>query len=98
MEKSHYMARNVYFRHTQHGGGTKKANSLCELFQWFYRRTLQILRTKEEVSSSAIAQAVRDARVKKDKKIEAYRNSNALEELAKWRQGRCYQNRRWIKV
>ena len=98
MEKSHYMARNAYFRHTQHGGGSKKANSLCELFQWFYRRTLQILRTKEEISSSAIAQAVRDAKVKKEKRIEAFRNSNALEGLANWRQGRLYQNHRWVKI
>ena len=89
------MARNAYFRHTQHGGGSRKANSLCELFQWFYRRTLQ---TKEEVSSSAIAQVVQDARARKDKKIEAFKNSNALEGLAKWRQGRHYQNHRWVKV
>ena len=98
MEKSHYMARNAYFRHSQHGGGSKKANSLCELFQWFYRRTLQILQTKEEVSSSAIAQAVRDASIKKDKRIKAFRNSTALEGLAKWRQDRCFQNRRWVKL
>ena len=98
MEKSHYMAHNAYFRNTQHGGGSRKANSLRELFQWFYRRTLQILRTKEEVSSSAIAQAVQDAMIKKNKRIEAFRNSRALEELAKWRQGRSYQNRRWVKI
>ena len=46
MEKSHYMARNAYFRHTQHGGGKSKANSLLELHQWFYRHILQQQRKK----------------------------------------------------
>ena len=36
MEKAHYQARTSYFKHTRHGGGVEKANSLEELHQWTY--------------------------------------------------------------
>ena len=33
MEKTYYMARTGYFKHTRHGGGKVRANSLLELHQ-----------------------------------------------------------------
>lgn len=66
LKKSHYMARNAYFRHTQHGGGKSKANSLQEVFQWFYRRISQQLHKKETLRSSKLMQTL--------KEIEAFRS------------------------
>ena len=65
MEKSHYMAQNAYFRHTQHGGGKSKANSLLELHQWFYRRILQQQRKKQMVRSFEVTQAIKAAEERK---------------------------------
>ena len=67
MEKSHYMARNAYFKHTQHDGGKSKANSLLELHQWFYRHILQQQRKKQMLRSSEVAQPIKIAEERKEK-------------------------------
>ena len=40
IKKSYYQARGAYFQHTQHGGGRLRANSLKEVYYWFYRRII----------------------------------------------------------
>lgn len=47
MEKSHYQARTSFFRSTRHGGGQIRSNALKELFNWFYRRQLQRIISKQ---------------------------------------------------
>jgi len=47
MEKSHYQAPTSFFRSTRHRGGQIKSNALKELFNWFYRRQLQRLCSKQ---------------------------------------------------
>ena len=37
MERSHYQAKDVYFKNTRHGGGSTKSNALHEMFNWLYR-------------------------------------------------------------
>lgn len=48
LEKSHYQARTAFFKHTRHGGGRERANSLREVFEWFYRRILVNMSNKDE--------------------------------------------------
>ena len=51
MEKSHYYARELYFRNTMHGGEFTHSNALHEMFDWFYKivigRTLNIRKARE---------------------------------------------------
>ena len=35
LEKSHYQACGAFFRHTRHGGGRERVDSLREVFEWF---------------------------------------------------------------
>ena len=51
MEKSHYQARTRYFKHTRHGGGRQRANSLLEVFQWFYRQIWQKYKLQNSLES-----------------------------------------------
>ena len=91
------MARNAYFRHTQHGGGRNKSNSLHEVFQWFYRRILQQLHRKETLKSSKMVQALQLLQDQKKKRSEAFTNSVAIEVQRKWRDTKMYMNHRWIQ-
>ena len=58
MEKTHYMARTGYFKHTRHGGGKYRANSLLELHQWNYRRLFHRENQKALFNSSPITHAI----------------------------------------
>lgn len=95
LEKSHYMAHNAYFRHTQHGGTHKKANSLKELFQWFYRRILQRLHQKKVLEESKTAQILRV--IQRNKRATTFRESKAIEGQKRWRENMLYENHRWTK-
>ena len=48
------MARNAFFRHTQHFGGKQKGNIIKEVFQWFYQGVLQKIQTKKKVKASQV--------------------------------------------
>ena len=48
LEKSHYQARGAFFRHTRHGGGRERVDSLREVFEWFYRRILVNMLDKDQ--------------------------------------------------
>lgn len=96
LEKSHYMARNAYFRHTQHGGGRSKGNSVHEMFQWFYRRILQQLRKKETLRSSEVVQALKTIEKQKARRSKAFKDSNAILQQNRWRQQKTYVNHRWV--
>ncbi|KAI5078400.1 hypothetical protein GOP47_0006071 [Adiantum capillus-veneris] len=98
MEKSHYMARNAYFRHTRHGGSRIKANSLRELFEWFYRRIIHRMQAKEVLANSATAQAIRHLQQQKAKRSMAYNNSGARESQRRWRETMVYVNHKWRKI
>ena len=97
-EKSHYMARNAYFRHTQHGGGRSKGNSLHEMFQWFYRCILQQLRKKQALRSSKVVQALKIIQEKKEKRSKAFKNSNAILQQNRWREQKTFVNHRWVNT
>ena len=66
MEKSHYQARGAYFRHTQHGGGTIRANSFKEVFFRFYQRVIlenrktEMKKAKKESEVVCIAKNLKD--------------------------------------
>lgn len=54
LDKSHYQARGAFFRHTRHDGGRERADSLREVFEWFYRRILvNMLDQNENLESNA---------------------------------------------
>ena len=94
MEKSHYMARNAFFRHTQHFGGKQKGNSLKEVFQWFYRGVLQKIATKEKVKASQIRIAFQVAQKQRRRII--LESSNAAERHAEWRKTKIFVDHKWV--
>ena len=69
MEKSHYMARNAFFRHKQHFRGKQKANSLTKVFQLFYWGVLQKIEIKRKVSASQVKIAFQVAQKQRRHKI-----------------------------
>ena len=95
MEKSHYQARTRYFKHTRHGGGSNKENSLMEVFQWFYRIVWHRSKAQEKrklYENSDIALALK-TRIQRRK--EAYNCSSASEKFLQWLGSRQRQGRRW---
>ena len=96
MEKTHYMARTGYFKHTRHGGGKDRANSLLELYQWHYRRLFHRSNQKALVNSSQITRAV--ALQKKQRKQSAWHQSIAKDNLQTWRQTKIRVGRRWVSA
>lgn len=95
MEKSHYQARTRYFRHTRHGGGANKANSLLEVFQWFYRQVWHRSKAQEKkklFENSDIALALKRG---KQNRQEAYNRSSASEKFLQWLGSRQRQGGRW---
>lgn len=93
MEKSHYMARTGYFKHTRHGGGKNRANSLLELHQWTYRRLFHRAQLKEQLKSSELIRTIQQS--KKEKRQKSYNESSARESHALWRHSRIRIARRW---
>ena len=84
MEKSHYLARSRYFRHTRHGGGKNKADNLLEVFYWFYRQVLHQSNTnaaKIAYQSSATYRALQENTLKRKR---AYNNSSAKRCFYNW--------------
>ena len=95
MEKSHYLARSRYFRHTRHCGGKEKANSLLEVFQWFYRQVLHQSSTKkakETYESLATYRALQETIIKKRG---AYNSSLAKSKFYNWLGTRQREGKRW---
>ena len=95
MEKTHYQARGAYFRHTQHGGGTVRANSFKEVYFWFYRKI--ILRSKKEKSLQLKkdAQTLQISRSILQRRLR-WKQSSAEQNLAAWRATKGRQNKVWV--
>lgn len=94
MEKTHYLARTGYFKHTRHGGGKTRANSLLELHQWNYRRLFHRANQKSLLNSSPITRVVR---LHTRQRCQArWRESVAKKNLDAWRKTRIRVGRRWV--
>lgn len=95
MEKTHYQARGAYFRHTQHGGGTIRANSFKEVFFWFYRRIIlrtrkqEFMKQKKDARSVAICKKIKERR-------QRWKDSTAEQNSTLWRATRVRQNKIWV--
>ena len=96
MEKSHYQAQGAYFCHTQHGGGTIRANSFKEVFFWFYRRVILENRKREMKKEKKESEVVCIAKNLKDTRRLRWKNSNAAQKLSLWRATRVRQSKVWI--
>ena len=94
MEKSHYMARNAFFTHTQQFGGKQKGNKLKEVFQWFYRGVLQKIKTKRKVKASQVKIAFQVAQ--KQRRQIILESSNAVERHAEWRKTKIFVDHKWV--
>ena len=88
------MARNAFFRHTQHFGGKQKGNSLKEVFQWFYRGVLQKIETKRKVKASQVKIAFQVAQ--KQRRQIILESSNATERHAEWRKTKVFVDHKWV--
>lgn len=93
MEKTHYQARTGYFKHTRHGGGVTKANSLQELHQWTYRKLVHRAHNKKNFEASKVTQAIRQLEVQR--KQEIWRNSDARRKHMQWRLTRQRDGKIW---
>ena len=82
------MARNAFFRHTQHFGGKQRGNSLKEVFQWFYRGVLQKIQTKRKVKASQVKIAFQVAQKQRRQKI--LKSSNAAKRHVEWRNSKVF--------
>ena len=51
MEKSHYRARGVFFKHTPHGGGKIRSIYLKEMFNWFFGALLEGIYQERQLRS-----------------------------------------------
>ena len=58
MEKSHYRARGVFFKHTGHGSGKICSIYLKEMFNWFFRCTFGRYLSREIAQKSALAKCI----------------------------------------
>ena len=94
MEKSHYLARSRYFRHTRHGGGKYNANNWLEVFQWFYRQVFHHSNTnvtKIAYQSLDTYKALQEITLKKI----AYNNSSAKRHFYNWLCTQKREGRKW---
>lgn len=96
MEKTHYQARTGYFKHTRHGGGVEKANSLEELHQWTYRKLVHRAHRKKELQEAEVPRAIKKAN--RDKRKDSWWNSNANTKHAEWRQMKQRSGKSWIPL
>ena len=62
MEKSHYRARGVFFKNTQHGGGRVRSCYLEEMFNWFFRNTFGRKLRMERAQATTLARVARRRR------------------------------------
>ena len=88
------MARNAFFRHTQHFGGKQKGNNLKEVFQWFYRGILQKITTKRKVKASQVTIAFQVAQ--KQRRQIILESSNAAKRDAEWRKTKVFVYHKWV--
>ena len=98
MEKSHYQARTKFFKNTRHGGGANKANSLLEVFQWFYRQIWHRTRSHKAKNSIQNLQVVAALQRKKQERQVKYRSSSASEKFLQWLASREREGRKWRKL
>jgi hypothetical protein len=94
MEKSHWQARSAYFRATQHGGGKNQANSLEELFMWFFRKQHQRVEATKVVKNSEIYRALRQNQRLRRRQI--WINTNATQKHTIWRSTKKRQGKKWV--
>ncbi len=95
MEKTHYQARGAYFRHTQHGGGTIRANSFKELYFWFYRRIILRATKQEFTKQKKDARSVEISKIIQQRR-QRWKDSSAEQNLAIWRATKVRQNKLWV--
>ena len=85
-----------YFKHTRHGGGATKANSLQELHQWTYRKLVHRAHNKKMLEASKVAQAVRQVEIQR--KQEIWQNSDAGRKHLQWRLTRQQEGKIWKPI
>ena len=74
----------------------QKANSLLEVFQWFYRQIYHRIKSTESkhlYQQSTTYKALQDM---KKKKRDAYSASTARAKIVQWRANRHREGKRWI--
>ena len=82
MEKSHYRARGVFLKNTQHGGGRVRSNYLEDMFNWFFRNTFGQKLRIERAQATSLARAARKrargttANQREDKRSMAHASHN----------------------
>lgn len=94
MEKTHYQARSGYFKHTRHGGGVDKANSLEELHQWTYRKLIHRAHRKKQIETSSLQRAIKQAN--REKMKNRWLNSTASMNHAQWRATKHRHGKIWV--
>lgn len=94
MEKSHYRAKGVYFKNTQHGGGWTHSSYLHEMFNWFFRHTFGRTRSIEKARVSVLAKHLRMA--SHVQASEKWKRSRASRGHEAWRSTRQRLGKVWV--
>lgn len=99
MEKSHYLAKSAYQRHTQHGGGRSKKSPLEQTYQHWYRIIQH--RFRNEVKKAKDMEALQgqegllaEARIQKRRETALASSANAHSAL--WRQKYERKGSKWV--
>ena len=93
MEKSHYQARGVFFKHTHHGGGRIRSIYLKEMFNWFYRCTFGRNLSRERAKKSTLEKLLREQ--KSSTNSSQWRGGTGPLRHMAWRQTRVRVGRQW---
>ena len=95
MEKSHYVAKMAFSKHTQHDGTKKHCPSIVQTFQWWYRiiqeKEEQKEREKMKINDPAFAIAQELA----EKRRQASLLSMASGNHAEWLRSCVREGRKW---
>jgi hypothetical protein len=96
MEKSHWRAKSIYMRHTQHGGGKERQSALLQMIEWEYRMMVHRLRLAALNEARAHIKAAREKRRRRFRLI--WESSVAPEAHAEWRSKMQRVGRVWKPI
>lgn len=96
MEKSHWRAKSIYMRHTQHDGGRERHSALRQMLEFEYRLMTHRLRVAAVAEARSELKRLREIRSEKYKQI--WLASIAPERAAEWRAGKRRDGSRWVPI
>lgn len=96
MEKSHYTAKTVYHKHTQHSGTVARRSAIIQTYEWWFRviqhREYEIIKRAEQLQNAPFVDHQLRAR-----RLQSFLNSSAQAKHVAWRESRLRHGRIWVQ-